>query len=80
MALVGAAALFLQTLTNFRRIDVGFQPDHLLHVTMDVGTQSWARPQFGIVYDARSRSAFGDPGVEAVTSANMPLGTGVASS
>ena len=45
LALVGAAALFLQTLTNFRRIDVGFRPDHL-QVTMDVGTQSLSAPQF----------------------------------
>ncbi len=77
IALVGAAALFLQTLTNFRRVDVGFQPDHLLHVTMDVGTQGLAGPQFGS-YIERSREALAAiPGVQAVTHSNMPLGTGV---
>jgi predicted permease len=77
IALVGAASLFLQTLTNFRRIDVGFQPDHLLHVTMDVGTQSLSETQFGS-YVSRARDVVAAvPGVQAVTSANMPIGTGV---
>jgi cell division protein FtsX len=77
IALVGAAALFLQTLNNFRRIDVGFQPDHLLHVTMDVGTQSLSEAQFGS-YISRARDAVAAvPGVQAVTFANMPIGTGV---
>jgi putative ABC transport system permease protein len=77
IALVGAAALFLQTLTNFRRIDVGFQPDHLLHVTMDVGTQGLGEAQFG-AYMARAQEALAAiPGVQAVTSSNMPIGAGV---
>jgi putative ABC transport system permease protein len=77
IALVGAAGLFLQTLTNFRRVDVGFQADHLLHVTMDVGTQGLAGPQFGS-YMERAREALAAvPGVQAVTHSNMPLGTGV---
>jgi predicted permease len=77
LALVGAAALFVQTLTNFRRIDVGFRPDHLLQVTMDVGTRNLSPPQFAS-YLTRAREALSAiPGVEAVTSANMPLGTGV---
>jgi predicted permease len=77
IALVGAAALFLQTLMNFRRVDLGFQPDRLLHVTLDVGTQSLGEAQF-VSYMSRARDAVAAvPGVQEVTSANRPIGTGV---
>lgn len=77
IALLGTAALFVQTLTNFRRIDVGFRPDRLLHVTMDAGTQSLSEAQFG-AYMTRAREVLGSiPGVEAVSSSNAPFGTGV---
>ena len=77
IALVGAAALLLETLTNFRRIDVGFQPDHLLQVTLDVGTQSLGEAQFAS-YMMRARDAVAAvPGVEAVSSAERRIGTGV---
>jgi predicted permease len=77
IALVGAAALFLQTLTNFRRIDVGFQPDHLLQVTLDVGTQSLGEAQFAS-YMSRARDAIAAvPGVQAVSSMDRRIGTGV---
>ena len=77
VALVGAAALFLQTLTNFRRIDVGFQPDHLLQVTLDVGTQSLDEVQFSS-YMSRARDAVAAvPGVQAVSSADRRIGSGV---
>jgi predicted permease len=77
IALVGAAALFLQTLTNFRRIDLGFQSDHLLQVTLDVGTRSLGEAQFA-TYMSRARDAVAAvPGVQAVSSADRPMGTGV---
>ena len=77
LTLVGSAALFLQTLTNFRRVDVGFEPGPLVTITTDAGIGR---------LDARraseyARLAAGElsrlPGVQAVTYSNRAPGTGV---
>jgi predicted permease len=77
ITLVGSAALFLETLTNFRRIDVGFQPKELMTITMDAGLRSVeASRAIEYIRHATERLA-ALPGVRAVTYSNAAMGTGV---
>jgi predicted permease len=77
ITLVASAALFLETLTNFRRIDVGFQPKQLITVTTDTGLGTLG-PSRAAEYVRRATTALeGVPGVRAVTYTNTPIGTGV---
>ncbi len=77
ITIVGSAALFLQTLTNFRRIDVGFGSDRLLTVTMDIGTRDLDETRFHS-FLAQGREALSAlPGVQAVTDSYGSLGVGV---
>jgi predicted permease len=77
IALVGIAGLFLQTLTNFRRIDAGFPAERLLTLVMDVGTRDFDQPRFHS-YLGRGREALAAlPGVRAVTHSQGSLGVGV---
>jgi predicted permease len=77
ITLVGGAALFLQTLTNLRRVDVGFQPNQLITVTMDAGLRS-LEPSRAAEYVRQVSDALAAmPGVRAVTYSNAAMGTGV---
>ena len=77
VTIVGAAALFLQTLTNFRRIDVGFEPFHLLTITMDVGARDLDEVRFQAFLKQGRDALAAMPGVRAVTDSYGSLGVGV---
>jgi predicted permease len=77
MTLVGSAGLFLQTLTNFRRVDVGFEPKQLVTITMDTGIGSLDAPRASEYVRLASEALAGLPGVRAVTYSNRAPGTGV---
>jgi predicted permease len=77
ITLVGSAALFLQTLTNFRRIDVGFRPERLMTVTMDAGLGRYDGSRVAEYVRRGSAALAALPGVRAVTYSNAAMGTGV---
>jgi predicted permease len=77
ITLVGSAALFLQTLMNFRRIDVGFEPKQLMTVTMDAGLGSLEPSRAAEYVRQASEALAAVPGVRAVTYSNREIGTGV---
>jgi predicted permease len=77
VTLVGSAALLLQTLTNFRRIDVGFEPRQLLAVTMDAGLGTFERSRAAEYVRQAASALAAVPGVQAVTYSNRAFGTGV---
>jgi predicted permease len=77
VTLVGSAGLLLQTLTNFRRIDVGFEPKQLLTVTMDAGLGTFEPPRAAEYVRRAAVALAAVPGVHAVTYANRAIGTGV---
>jgi predicted permease len=77
MMLVGSASLLLQTLTNFRDIDLGFKPQQLTTATIDPGLSAFDCTRL-TDYVARTTEALAVlPGVAAVTYANRAMGTGV---
>ena len=77
ITLVGSAALFLQTLTNFHRVDVGFEPKQLVTITMDTGIGSLDAPRASGYVRLASEELAGLPGVRTVTYSNRAPGTGV---
>src|SRR5258708_4181743 len=77
ITLVGSATLFLQTLTNFHRIDTGIRPQRLLTVKMDPGFGRLDRPR-AIAYLRQAAAALGAlPGVQAVTYSDRAMGAGI---
>jgi predicted permease len=77
ITLVGSAALLLQTLTNLRRIDVGFQPKQLMTITMDAGLGSLEPSRAAEYIKQASEAIAAVPGVRSVTYSNVAMGTGV---
>ena len=77
VTLVGSAGLFLQTLTNFHRIDIGFEPRQLLTATMDPGLGTLERPRAVEYVRAAADALAAVPGVHAVTYATRSMGSGV---
>ena len=77
LALVGTAAVFGQSLTNLRRVDIGFRPDQLLTAEMDVGVNHLDRGAFPL-YLSNARDQLGAiPGVRAVSYSARPLAGGI---
>ena len=76
VALVGSAALLLQTLTNLRHIDVGFQPQKLVTITMDAGVGALG-PRTPEYVERASTALARLPGVADVTYSNVAFASGV---
>ena len=66
LLLVGAG-LFVQTLQNIVRVDVGFNPDGLLQVSVDTRASGYVRGQVGSLYRLLSERVSAIPGVRSVT-------------
>src|SRR6266542_1803365 len=66
LLLVGAG-LFVQTLQNIVRVDVGFNPDGLLQVSVDARAIGYVRGQVGSLYRLLSERVSAIPGVRSVT-------------
>jgi predicted permease len=66
LLLVGAG-LFVQTLRNLVRHDVGFNPESLLQVTLDTRGSGYGRGQIGPLYRLLSERVSAVPGVQSVT-------------
>ena len=66
LLLVGAG-LFVQTLRNLTRVDVGFGADRLLQVSLDTRGAGYGRGQVGPLQDRLLARVAAVPGVESVT-------------
>jgi predicted permease len=66
LLLVGAG-LFVQTLRNLERLDVGFNPDSLLQVSVDTRASGYVRGQVGGLYRLLVERVSAIPGVRSVT-------------
>jgi hypothetical protein len=63
--LVAGAGLFVQTLRNLSRLDVGFDPDHLLQVSIDTRGAGYGKGQIGAVHSLLPERISAVPGVRA---------------
>ncbi|HEV8630132.1 MAG TPA: ABC transporter permease [Thermoanaerobaculia bacterium] len=73
--LLVTAGLFARSLLRADRVDLGFQPDKVLNVHLDVGQLGYTEERGRAFYDDLERSVRAVPGVEAVGYAfTIPLG------
>ncbi len=75
LALLVVAGVFVDSLRNVRQLDLGFEPDHLLNVTMDpsrIHYDAARAKEFYLALESRVASL---PGVQSVSLAsNVPMG------
>jgi predicted permease len=73
--LLVTAGLFVRSLVEAQHADVGFQPDGVLNVHMDVGQLGYTEGQGRALFDEIERSVRAIPGVEHVSFAfTIPMG------
>jgi len=72
LLLVGAG-LFVRTLTNLARIDVGFNPDGLIQVLLDSRAAGYGEGQIGPLYSLLLERVAAIPGVTSVSGIRNPL-------
>jgi predicted permease len=77
VSLVGGASLLSRTLTNFRGIDLGFQPQQLTTLRMDGGFTALEAARAREYLNQASLSLASMPGVVAATYSNRPVASGV---
>jgi predicted permease len=71
--LLVAAGLFVQTLRNLVRLDMGFAPDRLLQVSVDTRASGYGRGQVGPLYRLLLDRVSAVPGVRSVTVIRNPV-------
>jgi putative ABC transport system permease protein len=70
-----AAGLFMRSLRNAESIDLGYDPHHLLNVSLDPELQGYDRPRAEAFFDELLRRARALPSVESASLAfSVPLG------
>ncbi len=75
LALLVVAGIFVDSLRNARRLDLGFAPDHLLNVTLDPSRINYDQPRAREFYRALEARISSLPGVQSVSLAsNVPMG------
>jgi predicted permease len=73
--LLATAGLFVRSLVEAQHADVGFQPDGVLNVHMDVGQLGYSETQGRALFDEIERRVRAVPGVEHVSFAfTIPMG------
>ena len=72
LLLVGAG-LFVQTLRNLAHLDVGFNPNNLLQVSVDTRASGYVRGQVGGLYRLLFERLSAIPGVRSVTFVRNPV-------
>ena len=73
VVLLVGAGLFVQTLRNLSRQDVGFNPDRLLQVSIDTRFAGYGKGQVGDVYRLLLERVAAVPGVQSVTGVRNPV-------
>ncbi len=73
VVLLVGAGLFVQTLRNLSRQDVGFNPERLLQVSIDTRFAGYGKGQVGDVYRLLLERVAAVPGVQSVTGVRNPV-------
>jgi hypothetical protein len=76
LVLLVGAGLFLRTVENLRRVDVGFNPQNLVLFRVNPQLNGYDPQRIGALYDRLAERLEAIPGVRAVTLSNPPLMTG----
>jgi len=75
MVLLVAAALFVRSVQNAESLDLGFDPSHVLNVSVDVAQKGYDEAKGRAFFDELLRRARALPGVESASLAySVPLG------
>lgn len=75
LVLLVAAALFVRSVRNAEQIDLGFDPSHVLNVSVDVAQQGYDTARGRTFFDELLRRAKALPGVQSASLAySVPLG------
>ena len=77
--LVIGAGLFVRTLVNLNRLDLGFEPRQLLQASIDTRSSGYAKGQVGPLYRLLLERLAAIPGVRSVTAIRNPVMAGGAS-
>ena len=67
LLLVAAAGLFARTLTNLRRVDLGFRPDHVVLFSVRPGLNGYSGERLAGFYDVLRRRLEAVPGMRAAS-------------
>ncbi len=76
LALVIGAGLFLRTVDNLRRVDVGFNPNNLVLFRVNPQLNGYEPARIESLYQQVTERLLGVPGVRSVTLSNPPMLTG----
>lgn len=71
--LLAGAGLFVETLRNLARLDIGFDPDNLLQVSIDTRGAGYGEGQVGVVHSLLLERISAIPGVASVASIRNPV-------
>ena len=71
--LLAGAGLFVETLRNLARLDIGFDPDNLLQVSIDTRGAGYGKGQVGVVHSLLLERLSAIPGVASVASIRNPV-------
>ena len=71
--LLAGAGLFVETLRNLARLDIGFDPDSLLQVSIDTRGAGYGEGQVGVVHSLLLERISAIPGVASVASIRNPV-------
>jgi predicted permease len=76
LVLLIGAGLFLRTVDNLRRVDVGFNPNNLVIFRVNPQLNGYESARVGSLYDQMVQRLLGVAGVRSVTLTNPPMLTG----
>jgi hypothetical protein len=73
LVLLVGSGLFMRTLANLQRVDVGFESRNLVTFTLDPSINQYDQPRAAALFDAIATRLGAVPGVSAVTFSSQPL-------
>ena len=76
LVLLIGAGLFLRTVDNLRRVDVGFNPNNLVIFRVNPQLNGYEPTRIASLYDQMVQRLLGVPGVRSVTLSNPPMLSG----
>ena len=76
LVLLIGAGLFLRTVDNLRRVDVGFNPNNLVIFRVNPQLNGYEQTRIATLYDQMVQRLLGVPGVGSVTLSNPPMLSG----
>ena len=76
LVLLIGAGLFLRTVDNLRRVDVGFNPNNLVIFRVNPQLNGYEQTRIASLYDQMVQRLLGVAGVRSVTLSNPPMLSG----